>query len=174
MSDPYLGQIMMAGFNFAPRGYALCNGQTLPIAQNSALFALLGVTYGGNGTTNFMLPNLQGRTPVGQGPLPGGSNYPIGQSAGVENVVLTEQQMPAHNHFVIATNQSATIKAPGGNYFANNPSEFIYGDPSGPKVPLAGTTVGPSGGGQGHANMQPFRTISFAIALTGVFPPHQS
>ncbi|MET0506040.1 MAG: tail fiber protein [Luteibacter sp.] len=173
MSDPYLGQIMMAGFNFAPRGYALCNGQTMPIQQNQALFALLGVAYGGNGTTNFMLPNLQGRTPVGQGPLPGGSTYPIGQAAGAESVALTPDQMPMHTHLVMGTSQAATVKTPSGNYFAGNPSEFVYGAASGSVVPLASATIGGSGGSQPHPNMQPFRTISFAIALSGVFPSRQ-
>jgi microcystin-dependent protein len=170
MSEPYLGQIMLAGFNFAPRGYALCNGQTLPIQQNQALFSLLGVVYGGNGTTTFMLPNLQGRTPVGQGPLPGGSTYPIGQMAGVENVTLTAQQLPPHIHRLMATTQDATAKSPSNAFFAKNPSELVYADSGGSAVQLAAPTLGATGGGQAHGNVQPFRTISFAIALQGAYP----
>ncbi|MDF3980796.1 tail fiber protein [Luteibacter sp. PPL201] len=170
MSDPYLGQIMMAGFNFAPRGYALCNGQTLPLQQNVALFSLLGTTYGGNGTTTFMLPNLQGRTPVGQGALQGGSTYPIGQAAGAENVALTAAQIPQHNHMVMATTQAAKAKSPANAFFANNPTELLYGTPTSAQVPLASNTIGNNGLSQSHPNMQPFRTISFAIALQGIFP----
>lgn len=170
MSEPYLGQIMSAGFNFAPKGYALCNGQTMPIQQNAALFSLLGVVYGGNGTTNFMLPDLRSRTPVGQGQLAGGSAYPIGQMAGAENVALTTQQMPMHNHLLVATTQDAAAKSPANGFFAKNPTELVYAAATGATVPLAGSTIGATGGGQAHPNMQPFRTISFAIALTGVYP----
>lgn len=173
MSEPYLGQIMMAGFNFAPRGYALCNGQTMSIQQNAALFALLGIRYGGNGTTNFVLPNLQGRTPVGQGPLPGGSTYTIGQPGGVENVTLTQAQMPAHNHQLLASTQNAMAKSPSNAFFAKNVNEYIYGAASGTTVTLAPTTLSLAGGNQAHNNMQPFRTISFAIALNGMYPSRQ-
>lgn len=171
MSEPYLGQIMMAGFNYAPRGYALCNGQTMSVQQNVALFSLLGVVYGGNGTTTFMLPNLQGRTPVGQGQLPGGSNYPIGQSAGTESVTLTQAQMPAHTHLLQATTQPAVAKSPLNAFYAKNANEYIYGNVAGgTQVPLAAPTISTEGGNQAHNNMQPFRTISFAIALSGMFP----
>lgn len=172
MSEPYLGQIIMTGFNYAPKGYALCNGQTIPLQQNQALFALLGVVYGGNGTSNFMLPNLQGRTPIGQGRLPGGSTYPIGQAAGVESVTLSTAQMPMHTHMLVATPGAATAKTPDGTFFASNPSEYLYGALPGGLQPvsLADATVGASGGNQAHANMQPFRTISFAIALSGMYP----
>jgi microcystin-dependent protein len=170
MSEPYLGQIISAGFNFAPRGYALCNGQTLPIQQYSALFSLLGIVYGGNGTTNFLLPNLQGRTPVGQGRLPGGSTYPIGEAAGVENVSLTQQQMPMHSHLLAATSQTAAAKSPLNNFFAKNPSEYLYAASGQSPVTLATPTIGSNGGSQPHPNMQPFRTISFAIALQGTYP----
>src|SRR3984893_4324338 len=114
MSEPFLGQIMLVGFNFAPQGWAFCNGQLLSISQNTALFSLLGTTYGGNGTTNFALPDLRGRAAVGFGQGPGLSNYDLGQSTGSEMVTLTVGQMPAHNHLVAANAATATASSPSG------------------------------------------------------------
>lgn len=173
----YLGQITMAGYNFAPRGFALCNGQLLPISQNQALFSLLGLAYGGNGTTNFALPNMQGRVPVGQGPSSGsGQNYPIGSIAGAENVTLTASQLAAHMHSVNASTTTARATTPSGGIFASvkpvgtSAAEAIYGPMSNPAVALAQTTVTPAGGNGPHPNMQPYSVINFTIALQGIFP----
>lgn len=172
MSDPFLGQVMMAGFDFAPTGYALCNGQILPIQQNAALFSLLAIAYGGNGTTTFALPNLQSRVPVGMGTFAGVTAYPIGSQGGAENVALTIPQMPMHNHFFAASNLPATVKSPSGGLFAKNTSDTLYAAPSGTPVTLGAASVGPApaDGGQAHNNMQPYRTINFAIALSGLYP----
>lgn len=182
MSEFYLGQIMMTGFPFAPKYFAQCNGQTLGISQNQALFALLGVTYGGNGSTTFMLPNMQGRTPVGYGQsIDGGWNpqpYPLGAIGGSETVTITQASMPTHNHPVNATSTSGTTSLPtdpslyatsvnsggGGN-------EPIYVPiTAGTPVPLGPTTVSLAGAGMPHQNMQPYSVINFNIALSGIFP----
>lgn len=166
IDNSYLGQITMAGYAFAPKGYALCNGQLMPLAQNQALFSLLGVQFGGNGVTNFALPNMQGRTPVGQNM----SNYPIGSLAGVENVTLLGNQLPAHLHSVAATNVQGKATTPSGGLFATSKTnESLYGPMSQP-VALASATCDMAGGNQPHPNMQPFRTINFTIALQGIFP----
>src|SRR3954469_3880608 len=118
MSEPFLSEIKIASFNFPPKGWALCNGQFLPINQNQALFSLLGTTYGGNGQTTFALPDLRGRVPLSQGQGPGLSSYSLGEQGGVENVTLISQQMPQHNHLVNATMATATDNKPAGNYLA--------------------------------------------------------
>lgn len=176
-SNHYLGQITMAGYNFAPRGYALCNGQLLPLTQNQALFALLGVAYGGNGTTNFALPNMQGRTPIGMGQSSGsGQNYPIGAIGGVENVTLLGSQLAAHLHSARATTTTGKATTPNAGLLASvkpqgtNPAETIYGPPSSPQIALSATTVSPAGGNGAHPNMQPYNVINFTIALQGIFP----
>lgn len=169
MSDFFLGQIMLTGFGFAPRGFAQCNGQLLPINQNTALFSLLGTYYGGNGTTTFGLPDLRGRTPVGFGTAPGGSSYTIGQPDGTETVTLDQTQMPAHTHVLGATTQNGTVRSPTGALYGGAASEALYG-PSGNAVALASGQVQTIGGSQPHSNMQPYGTINFNIALTGVYP----
>jgi microcystin-dependent protein len=166
MAEFYIGQVMPTGFSFAPKGFALCNGQLLPITQNQALFALLGVQYGGNGTTNFMLPDLRGRTPIGYG----GNNYPIGTVAGVENVTLTPQTLPAHNHVGNATTTAATVRNPANALYGAVAGEALYGAASGPQVVLNTGTLSTTGSNQPHQNMQPYNVISFSIALTGFFP----
>ncbi|KAF1009723.1 MAG: hypothetical protein GAK28_00367 [Luteibacter sp.] len=172
MSEPFVGQIMMAGFNFAPRGYALCNGQTMSIQQNQALFALLGTQFGGNGTTNFVLPDLRGRAPLGMGQLTGGTNYPLAGFGGAENVTIGMAETPTHTHTLRATTQQPAVKNPTGGYLTKNPTENLYAAPGGATAVLAPGSIGLSPpGGQPHTNMQPFRTINFAIALTGIFPP---
>nr|WP_298096094.1 tail fiber protein [uncultured Shinella sp.] len=173
MTDVYLGQIMMSGFAFAPRYFALCNGQLLSISQNQALFSLLGTYYGGNGTTNFALPNLQGRVPVSAGssvdpswqPPP----YAIGETGGVETVTLNTQQMPNHIHQGNGTTADGAIRNPTGTLFAKN-SVPIYAQATGAQVPLSSQTVASAGGGQAHSNMQPYSVINFCIALSGVYP----
>lgn len=171
MTEVFLGQIMLTGFPFAPKGFALCNGQLLPIAQNQALFSLLGTTYGGNGTTNFQLPNMQSRTPVGFGnsvdPGWNPSPYQLGEVAGVENVTLLTTQMPQHNHLVNGTTTTGAARNPTGGLYGTSPAS-IFGPSTGALVPLQG--VGPAGGNQPHANMQPFTVINFVIALVGIYP----
>jgi len=165
MAEFFIGQVMPTGFSFAPKGFALCNGQLLPISQNQALFALLGVQYGGNGTTNFMLPDLRGRTPIGYG-----GSYPIGTVAGVENVTLTEQTLPAHNHVGNATTTAGTVHNPANGLYGAVASEALYAAASGPQVVLNAGTLSPTGNSQPHQNMQPYNVINFCIALTGFFP----
>ncbi|MES2313258.1 MAG: tail fiber protein [Pseudomonadota bacterium] len=165
MAEFFIGQVMPTGFSFAPKGFALCNGQLLPISQNQALFALLGVQYGGNGTTNFMLPDLRGRTPIGYG-----SNYPIGTVAGVENVTLTQQTLPAHNHIGNATTTAGTARNPANGLYGAVASEALYAAASGPQVVLNAGMLSPTGNDQPHQNMQPYNVINFCIALTGFFP----
>ena len=173
MADVYLGQIMMSGFNFAPRGFAACNGQLLPITQNQALFALLGTAYGGNGTTTFALPNLQGSTPVGAGNSADGSwqpsPYPIGARAGAEAITLTLTQIPAHTHALNASTTPGTTKNPTNTLYGGSGAEAIYGS-AGPQVTLNSQTLAQTGGNQAHNNMQPFQVLNFNIALSGIFP----
>lgn len=175
MAECYVGQIMLGGFNFAPRGFAACNGQLLPINQNQALFSLLGTMYGGDGRVNFALPNLQGSTPVHAGvsvdpnwqPTP----YTQGQMAGVETVTLQTTQLPAHAHLANALNTAGAIKNPTGALYAGSGTEALYASSSaGSQVTLNASTVANSGGGGPHANMQPFRVLNFNIALTGIWP----
>lgn len=174
MADVYLGQVMMSGFGFAPRGFASCNGQLLPIAQNQALFALLGTYYGGNGVSNFALPDLRGSTPVHAGasadPVWQPSPYQQGTRAGVEAVTLQSTQMPAHTHTAATLTTAATLKNPTNALFGDSGKEAIYAAATGPQVKLASQTLGLAGGSAPHPNMQPFKVINFSIALSGVFP----
>ncbi len=169
--EPFIGQIQAFGFTFAPRGWALCDGQVLPIAQNTALFSLLGTTYGGDGRTTFALPDLRGRMALHFGQGPGLSSRSIGQKSGVENVTLAVAQTPAHSHVVTlkGTDSAASSTKPENNHLA---SGNIYAPPGGNLVNQAAdaTTVSSVGGGQSHDNMPPFLVINWCIALTGVFP----
>lgn len=172
MSEFFIGQIMMAGFNFAPKYFAQCNGQLLPINQNQALFSLLGTQYGGNGTTTFQLPDLRSRTPLGYassvdpGWQPPGAQ--IGQTGGAENVTLLSNQLPVHGHSLGGTTTEGHTKNPTNALFANTPVS-LYATPGG-LVPLNVNTCGASGGNQPHSNLQPYTTINFCIALQGIFP----
>ena len=179
MAENFLGRIMPVGFNFAPRNFALCNGQLLAIAQNQALFSLLGTQYGGNGTTNFALPDLRSRTPVAYGssvdPSWNPSPYTIGEIGGSENVTLLSTQLPSHIHQALATSSDASSRNPSGRLFATstdtaNEPAMLYGPSNGPVVPMNPASVSPSGGTQPHNNLQPYTTINFCIALAGVFP----
>lgn len=174
MAECFVGQIMMSGYGFAPRGFAACNGQLMPIMQNQALFALLGTMYGGNGTQTFCLPNLQGRTPVHAGPSADPSWQPTpyvqGQPAGVESVALQLAQLPLHNHLANASTTAGTARNATNTLYGGSGSEAIYAQAAGPQVALSPQTVANSGGGAPHDNMQPFRVLNFSIALTGVFP----
>ena len=167
MSNFFLGQIGIFGFNFAPRGWAFCAGQILPIAQNTALFSLLGTTYGGNGQTNFQLPDLRGRTP-----LHFDGNYPQGEVAGEENVTLLVTEMPAHTHTLTGSTNTANKRPVAAHMFATDTSTtddfYARGHVL---VTLDPQSVGPYGGNQPHNNMQPYLTFYFNIALQGVFPP---
>ncbi len=166
MSEPFLAEIRIFAGNFAPRGWAFCDGQLLPIAQNTAVFSLLGTNYGGNGTTNFALPDLRGRVPVHVGQGPGLANVDLGQTGGIEAVTLTAGQMPAHNHILAATNGASTSSRPGGNVPSGSGAYAAAGD---------GNTMNPAmvqntGGSQPHENHQPYLGLSFIIALEGIFP----
>lgn len=173
MSDYFLGQIMLTGFGFAPKGFAQCNGQLLPINQNTALFSLLGTYYGGNGQSTFALPDLRGRTSVGYGssadPAWQPSPYAIGQSFGAETVTLGQPQMPMHTHALGATSQAGATRNPTNSIYGADATEVLYG-PNGSVVALAATQVQATGGSQPHPNMQPYETINFNIALNGVYP----
>jgi microcystin-dependent protein len=173
MTEPFLGQIMPAGFQFAPKGFALCNGQILPIQQNSALFSLLGVIYGGNGTLNFALPDLRGRTPFGAGSSVDPSWQPApllpGAVAGVENVTLTSEQIPPHSHGLFASSNVATESSPDTGYAIGKATGVAFASPGTSLVPLNGGPMAPTGA-LPHANMQPFLTINMCIALSGVYP----
>ena len=168
MATPYIGQIKLVAFNFAPKGYAFCNGQTLAINQNTALFSILGTTYGGNGTTTFALPNLQGCVAVSSGQGPGLSNYNLGQVGGSQNVTLAANQT-AHTHSVKASS-TANSNTASGNFPAPAPAggDNIYGGST--DTAMHPQVAGQSGSGQGHPNMQPYTVLNYVIALTGVFP----
>jgi microcystin-dependent protein len=178
MSSPFLGQITVYPYNFPPNGWADCSGQLLPISQYSALFSLLGTQYGGNGTTNFGLPDLQGRIPVGQGQLTGGSDYIMGEVAGGENVTILASSMPAHSHTLTATTADGSVNNPsglilakpqtGGGRGGGNQGD-IY-NPGNVDTPLAPTSLGVAGGSQPHNNIQPTLVLRYCIALQGVFP----
>jgi len=182
MGSPYLSEIRIMAFTFAPKGWALCNGQTLPIAQNQALFALLGTTYGGNGTTTFQLPNLQGRAALHFGVDPFGTPYALGQTGGQPSHTLTSAETPAHTHTLNGAASPADA-APGGVTPSptlalaqaaafegtNPPAAVSLYSTSAANTTMAGVAVGQTGG-QPHENRQPFLTLNFCISLTGIFP----
>ncbi len=168
MAEPFVGEIRMFGFNFAPSGWALCNGQILPINQNQALFSLLGTFYGGDGITTFALPNLQSRVAVHMGTGSGLSPYEIGQNGGVENVTLTTGEMPSHTHGVGANGSAATSSRAGGGVLART-SQSTYGTSTDGTL-MNANVIQPSGSSQPHPNIQPYLTINFCIALQGIFP----
>ena len=171
MAEPYIGDIRMFGGNFAPRGYALCNGQLLAISDNTALFQLLGTTYGGDGQSTFGLPDLRGRLPVHQGQGPGLGNYVIGQAAGTETVTLITTQIPGHTHTPAAGGAANATTPAGGMPGTTVGGKEMYAA-AGATTPtaLATQTVALNGGSQPHENMMPFLAINFIIALEGVFP----
>lgn len=173
MSEPYIGEIHLFAGNFAPQGYAFCDGQSLPISQFDAVFALLGTTYGGDGQTSFNLPDLRGRLPVHQGQGPGLPPFTMGQSGGSETVTLTGQQLPVHSHSANATTQGGATSSPQNAILAATTSgNELYAAPgAGPTVQLVGSTINPAGGNQPHDNMMPYLAINFIIALEGLFPP---
>jgi microcystin-dependent protein len=170
MAEPFLGEIRMFGFNFAPSGWAMCNGQLLPISQNTALFALIGTFYGGNGTTTFALPNLQSSVPIHLGQGPGLSPYVIGQIGGYETITLTQGQMPQHTHVVQCNSAGGNQASPAGNFPAveSTGTSLDYSNSAGSQMSTAMNSN--AGGGQAHSNIQPFLVVNFCIALQGIFP----
>jgi len=170
MADPFVAEIRIFPFNFAPRGWAWCNGQLLPISQNTALFSLLGTTYGGDGKSNFALPGLQGSAPMHPGQGPGLSLHDLGETGGSETVTLLESEIPAHSHTLNASQADGIERTPAGQLLATGISISQYQTP-GPQTTLASQEVAPAGGDQPHNNLQPYLTFYFNIALQGVFPP---
>ena len=164
MSSPYIGEIRMFGGNFAPQGWAFCNGQLLPISQYDTLFILIGTTYGGDGQTTFALPNLQSRVPVHAGP-----GFALGQAGGTESVTLTASQIPAHTHTLNADENSGTQLGPANNVLAQTQNPLMYRTIA-PTLAMNGSSVQPAGGSQPHDNMLPFVAVNFIISLFGIYP----
>jgi microcystin-dependent protein len=173
MADPFVAEIRIFPFNFAPTGWAFCDGQILPLSQNTALYSLLGTTYGGNGKTTFALPDLQGSAPVNAGQGPGLSSYALGEQTGVESVTLLQSEMPVHTHQMIGQVDPADTQAPTTSaVFTISSNGFIYaGTPGNTLVNMAFQTIAPAGGSLPHNNMMNYLTLNFCIALQGVFPP---
>jgi microcystin-dependent protein len=170
MSQPFIGQIIAVGFNFAPVGWALCAGQSLPISEYSALYTLIGTTYGGDGTSSFNLPDLRGRAAVNQGQGAGLSNYVLGEPTGTEQVTLLQGQIGMHTHTLMAASSANASTPTTGTVLGTPASEPIY-LASGATVNLSPTAVTPlAGGNQPHDNLQPYQTINYIIALFGIFP----
>lgn len=169
MSEPFVAEIRIFAGNFAPRGWAFCNGQLLPISQNTALFSLIGTTYGGDGRTTTALPNLQGRAPMHPGRGPGLTARRLGERGGVDTVTLSEAQMPSHNHTLRADTASGNSRSPENNSLARAAGGLAY-TPSANLVPLNSQALPNTGGSQAHNNLQPFLTINFIIALVGLYP----
>jgi len=175
MSNPFVAEVRIFGFNFAPKGWATCDGQILPLSQNTALFALLGTTYGGNGQSTFALPDMQGNACMHPGQGPGLSLYDLGEIGGTEFVTLLESEIPAHNHNVMVSAQPSSVGTPaaqtgiargfGGSPYKQSP----FTSP----VNMAFQTLAPAGGSLPHNNMMPYLTMNYCIALQGVFPPRQ-
>lgn len=163
MAEPFLSEIRIMSFVFAPKGWALCNGQLLPINQNQPLFALLGTTFGGDGRVNFALPDFRGRVPIHVG-----SGHTLGEKAGAQAVTLTIAQLPTHTHVLNGTSSDGTQLIPGGNLLAKGATQ-LYG-PAASLQAMNAASVTNTGGSQAHLNMQPFLTLSFCIALQGIFP----
>ena len=169
MSQPYVGEIRIFGGNFPPAGWAFCHGQLLPISENETLFNLIGTTYGGDGQSTFALPDLRGRAPVHMGQGPGLSSYLIGETAGVEEVTLTQTQLPMHGHGM--AHGAGTQASPVGGHLAQTPArDFRYATAAGANTFLPTQTLDPAGGSQPHENRSPFLTVNFIISLFGVFP----
>ena len=163
MAQPYLSEIRIFSFSYAPIGWAQCNGQFLPINQNQALFSLLGTTYGGNGQTNFALPELRGRVPMHVG-----GGHTLGQKAGEEFHTLNTGELPAHTHQAIASANGPTVTAPTNNFWSSKTGFTSYGKSA--DMPMSPTAIGNTGGSQPHENRSPYLTLNYCIALQGIFP----
>jgi microcystin-dependent protein len=169
MASPYVGEIRMFAGNFAPAGWAFCQGQLMPISENDTLFQLIGTTYGGDGQETFALPDLQGRVPIHYGTASSGSSYQIGESLGVEQVTLTVNQIPVHNHTVNAAAAAGTQASPAGNFPAASTAVALYNS-NAPNVSMYAGSLQSGGGSQPHDNMQPFVCVTFIISLFGIYP----
>jgi microcystin-dependent protein len=170
MGEPFIGEIRMFGASFAPAGWAFCNGATIPISENDALFTLIGTTYGGDGQETFQLPDLQGRLPMHQGTGKDGVTYTLGEKAGVESVTLTTQQIPIHTHPLTGNTANGTEPSPAGALLATSTSLQPYAQVSPSDASFSANSITPVGGSQPHENLQPYLCISFIISLFGVFP----
>ncbi|MGH2721558.1 MAG: phage tail protein [Actinomycetota bacterium] len=171
MADPFVAEIRIYPFNFPPTGWAFCDGQLLPISQNTALFSLLGTTYGGDGKSTFALPNLQGRSPMQPGQGPGLSLHDLGETSGSETVTLLTSEIPSHSHGLLASPDAADVQSPAADRcLARSSPGFAYGTGT-PAATMAPQALAPAGGDAPHNNMPPYLTLSFCIALQGVFPP---
>jgi microcystin-dependent protein len=168
MGTPFIAEIRMVSFNFPPKGWALCNGQTMPINQNQALFSLLGTSYGGDGRINFLLPDLRGRTPFHQGQPASGPSFFIGQQGGEELHTLTVGETPAHNHFPIGSTSTVNTESPVNNFWGASSQTNLYSPAA--NTAMAANAFGNNAGGQPHENRAPYLVINFIIALAGIFP----
>lgn len=172
MADPFVAEIRIFPFNFPPKGWAFCNGQLLPLSQNTALFSLLGTTYGGDGKSNFALPDLQGAGPMHSGQGPGLSLHDLGEMGGSDTVTLLRSEMPAHSHGLQASNQPGEDPAPGGEALGRSVGASLYQTEVVNNLgQLSSQALAPAGGSQPHNNLMPYLTFNFCIALQGVFPP---
>jgi microcystin-dependent protein len=170
--DPFVAEIRIYPFNFAPKGWAFCNGQILPLSQNTALFSLLGTTYGGDGKSNFALPNMQGNAPMHPGQGPGLSLHDLGETGGSDTVTLLESEIPSHTHALMAINLLSDQHAPDPTRgLARSSNAHAYVAPPQTMVQMSDSTLAPAGGGQPHNNLMPYLTLNFCIALQGVYPP---
>ena len=171
MADPFVAEIRIFPFNFAPKGWAWCDGQLLPLSQNTALFSLLGTTYGGDGKSNFALPDLQGRAPMHPGQGPGLSLHDLGETGGSETVTLLESEIPSHTHALRASTDDGDLKAPTpARSLARSTAGFAYQSSAAGIQAMSPSTLAPAGGDQPHNNLQPYLTCYFCIALQGDFP----
>jgi len=168
--DPFVAEIRIFPFNFPPKGWAFCDGQILPLSQNTALFSLLGTTYGGDGKSNFALPNMQGNVPMHPGQGPGLSLHDLGETGGSDTVSLLESEIPSHAHSLVASGNDGTERTPNGQLLAGGVGISAYQIP-GALTQLSDNALAPAGGDQPHNNMQPYLTLNFCIALQGVYPP---
>jgi microcystin-dependent protein len=171
MADPFVAEIRIFPINFAPKGWAWCDGQLLPLSQNTALFSLLGTTYGGNGKSNFALPDLQGRAPMHPGQGPGLSLHDLGETGGSETVTLIESEIPAHTHALRGNNSLGDSPLPGGNTLARYVNNAYQTNTTSNLVSMSASSLTPAGGDLPHNNLQPYLTFYFNIAMQGVFPP---
>jgi microcystin-dependent protein len=170
MADPFVSEIRMFAFSFPPKGWAFCDGQLIPLSQNTALFALLGTFFGGNGKSNFALPDLDGSVAIGQGQGQGLEDYYIGQTGGSETVTLLQSEMPAHNHALQVSADLASERQPQGQDFAQGDGVNLY-DTQSPTTTLNPQALTVNGSSLPHNNMQPYVTMNFCLAMQGVFPP---
>jgi len=170
MSEPFLAEVRIVGFNFAPRGWAFCDGQILPINQNQSLYSLLGTTYGGDGRTSFALPDLRGRTPIHVGRSNGGESHQLGSKSGEETHTLSVSEMPQHAHSLSASRDQGTADIPRAGQVLARSARDVYRDQVTSLTPLIPAAITHVGGGQAHENMQPYLALNFCIALQGLFP----